>query len=171
MDSQWTATAPDRECIFVGLSRLLDDSYNHLADTRALYLSTGITARTPDALATAVQAIVERYYSEMALTVDLIIRRMREIGFAGAPTPARSSLFSRLAGTSTTDQLTRWLAQHETLLDSIQALFPPLAQIQDELTARLLQTRTAVHVETARQLRALLPGAAPEPPRALRAAG
>jgi starvation-inducible DNA-binding protein len=170
MDSHLTFAAPDRELLFVSLSRLLDETYTHLADTRALYVSTHALTGANDALSQAVRAVFERHYTELAVTVDLIIKRMRELGLTGAPAPSRSSMITR-PFSNMGEMAERLLDRHETLVATAQTLLPALSRMNDGPTAALLATRLQVHAHTASELRGLLYASDSEEAESLRAMG
>lgn len=170
MDGHMAFAAPDRELLFVSLSRLLDETYTHLADTRALYFNTQARADANAALSQAVRTVFERHYTELALTVDLIIKRMKELGLTGAPAPSRSSMFARPSG-NMGEMAERLLDRHEALVSNVQALLPALSRMNDDPTGALLAARLQVHEHTASELRALLYVSDSEDAESLRAAG
>lgn len=170
MDSHMTFAAPDRELLFVSLSRLLDETYTHLADTRALYFSTHARADANAALSQAVRIVFEQHYTELALTVDLIIKRMKELGLTGAPAPSRSSIFAQPSG-HTGEMAERLLDRHEALVANVHAVLPALSRMNDGPTAALLAARLQVHEHTAGELRALLYTTDSEDAESVRATG
>lgn len=159
MERQTTSTAIERERVFVSLSRLLDDTYNHLADTNALYISTHAPIRGADARSYAAHALFERHYTEMVMTIDLLIRRMREAGLpgaAGATTPSRSSALARASHTVDTNTLIERLLENQTgLLEHARTVYTQVVSSQDLKTAALLAARIRIHEATARELAGL----------------
>ncbi|MFM1895425.1 MAG: hypothetical protein RLZZ385_499 [Pseudomonadota bacterium] len=143
-----------RETIAQNLSRLLADSYT-------LYLKThNYHWNVTGPQFTALHAMFEAQYTELAMAVDSIAERIRALGM---PAPGSYSEFARLTsiaeaqGNESAEDMIRQLVKgQETVARTARSAFPAADEAHDEPTADLLTQRMQVHEKTAWMLRSLL---------------
>ena len=102
----------------------------------------------------------ETQYNELALAVDLIAERIRDLDVMA---PGSYAEFARLSSIkedtdnpSATEMIKRLVDGQEAVVRTARGLFPTVDTAHDEPTADLLTQRMQVHEKTARMLRSLL---------------
>jgi starvation-inducible DNA-binding protein len=102
----------------------------------------------------------ETQYNELALAVDLLVERIRALGF---PAPATYSEFARLssiketAGVPKAEEMIKLLVEgQESVIRTARSIFALVEKANDEATADLLTQRIQLHEKTAWMLRSLL---------------
>ncbi|MEE8529879.1 MAG: Dps family protein [Nitrosomonadaceae bacterium] len=144
----------DRAEIANGLSKLLADTYGLYLKTHNFHWNvTGPMFQT-------LHLMFETQYNELALAVDLVVERIRSLGF---PAPGTYSEFARLSsiretsGAPKAEEMIQLLVEgQEAIVRTARSVFPVTEKASDEATADLLTQRIQLHEKTAWMLRSLL---------------
>lgn len=154
MDMNIGMDEKDRAAIAQGLGHLL-------ADTYTLYLKThNFHWNVTGPQFTALHALFEEQYTELAAAVDEIAERIRALGF---PAPGSYAQYAKLtsiteeSGVPETGQMLRQLVEgNEAVVRTARGLVEQAAAAHDEATADLLTQRMQVHEKSAWMLRSML---------------
>lgn len=145
-----------RQDIADGLSRLLADTYTLYLKTHNYHWNvTGPMFQT-------LHLMFEEQYNELALAVDAIAERIRQLGVVAPGTYksyAKLTSIEEEDGVPAAEDMVRNLVTaHETVVRTARSIFPTADAAHDEPTADLLTQRMQVSEKTAWMLRSLLAG-------------
>lgn len=147
-------TDEQRANIAAGLARVLADSYSLYIKTHNYHWN--VTGPQFSAL----HAMFEEQYTELAPAIDEIAERIRALGHLA---PGSYKEFSELTQiedgdkTKSASEMVRDLViGQETLCRTCRELFPLIDEANDEPTADLLTVRIQTHEKNAWMLRAIL---------------
>jgi starvation-inducible DNA-binding protein len=154
MDLNIGISAEKRKEVYLGLSRLLADSYS-------LYLKThNFHWNVRGKMFQTLHTMFETQYTELALAVDLIAERIRSLGHIA---PGSYTAFRDLSkipdgkGTESAEEMIKQLVEgQETVIRTAREIFPVAESAGDEATCDLLTQRLQLHEKTAWMLRSLL---------------
>lgn len=143
-----------RKAIAQGLNHLLADSYT-------LYLKThNFHWNVTGPHFTALHAMFEHQYTELANAVDEIAERIRALGF---PAPGSYREFGQLTSIKESEgkigpdeMIAELVVGNECIVKTARKIFPEVDKAHDEATADLLTKRMEIHEKTAWMLRSLL---------------
>lgn len=143
-----------KEIIVTGLNKLLADTYTLYLKTHNFHWNVTGPHFSP------LHLMFEGQYTELALAVDTIAERIRTLGF---PAPGSYAAFARLATIreetgvpAANDMVAALAADQETIVQSIQTLWPAVDDAGDQGTLDLLTQRLSIHEKTAWMLKSSL---------------
>lgn len=143
-----------KEIIVTGLNKLLADTYTLYLKTHNFHWNVTGPHFSP------LHLMFEGQYTELALAVDAIAERIRTLGF---PAPGSYAAFARLATIreetgvpAANDMVAALAADQETIVQSIQTLWPAVDDAGDQGTLDLLTQRLSIHEKTAWMLKSSL---------------
>jgi starvation-inducible DNA-binding protein len=144
----------DRKAIAAGLAHVLADTYTLYLKTHNFHWNvTGPQFNT-------LHAMFMQEYTELWNAVDLVVERIRALGF---PAPGSYAQFSKLTSIkeaekvpSAKDMLKQLVAGHEAVARTARKVFPTAEGANDQPTIDLLTQRLDVHEKTAWMLRSML---------------
>ncbi len=143
-----------RQEIADGLSRVLADSYTLYLKTHNYHWNvTGPMFQT-------LHLMFEGQYTELAVAVDDIAERIRQLGF---PAPGTYKQFQELSVIkedtsipSATEMISNLVASNEAVARTSRAAFVIAEKANDQPTCDLLTQRMQIHEKTAWMLRSML---------------
>lgn len=143
-----------KENIVTGLNKLLADTYTLYLKTHNFHWNVTGPHFSP------LHLMFEGQYTELALAVDAIAERIRTLGF---PAPGSYAAFAKLATIreetgvpAANDMVAALAADQETIVRSIQTLWPAVDDAGDQGTLDLLTQRLSIHEKTAWMLKSSL---------------
>lgn len=143
-----------KENIVTGLNKLLADTYTLYLKTHNFHWNVTGPHFSP------LHLMFEGQYTELALAVDTIAERIRTLGF---PAPGSYAAFAKLTTIreetgvpAANDMVAALAADQETIVRSIQTLWPAVDDAGDQGTLDLLTQRLSIHEKTAWMLKSSL---------------
>lgn len=143
-----------KENIVTGLNKLLADTYTLYLKTHNFHWNVTGPHFSP------LHLMFEGQYTELALAVDAIAERIRTLGF---PAPGSYAAFAKLTTIreetgvpAANDMVAALAADQETIVRSIQTLWPAVDDAGDQGTLDLLTQRLSIHEKTAWMLKSSL---------------
>lgn len=140
--------------IVTGLNKLLADTYTLYLKTHNFHWNVTGPHFSP------LHLMFEGQYTELALAVDAIAERIRTLGF---PAPGSYAAFAKLTTIreetgvpAANDMVAALAADQETIVRSIQTLWPAVDDAGDQGTLDLLTQRLSIHEKTAWMLKSSL---------------